>query len=147
MTNPMASSSPVLTTTRYQEASGRWSTGVLASAAGRRRAAVVTPTAVRRRRTGRRARCSRGSSPSRPPPGGGPAYELLDVRTLEQAAGDPHDVLVRRQRRPGRVRVRGLAVVHPVHAVDGGDVSDPVGLRSEGPQPVAHRRSRYAEGA
>ena len=65
-------------------------------------------------------------------------------RALEQAAGDPHDVVERPQRRRRRVRVGGLGVVDEPDAVDRRDLGDAVRVGTEGPQPVPDRQRPHA---
>jgi hypothetical protein len=72
--------------------------------------------------------------------------QRIDVGTLEQTAGDPHDAGVGGQRGAGRVRVGGLAVVDVVDPADGRHPHVAVRAAAEAGQPAAHRLRRNPGG-
>ena len=70
-------------------------------------------------------------------PAGDRPDQVVEGGALRQPAGDPHHRVVAEQRGLGGVRVGGLGVVDPGHAVVLGDQRDPVTVGPEAPQPVA----------
>ena len=73
--------------------------------------------------------------------------EVVEARSLGQAAGDPDDRVVRAEGGLRGVRVGGLGVVDPGDAVALRDEGDAVAVGAEGAQPVAYGLLADAVGA
>ena len=73
-----------------------------------------------------------------PEPRGSGAHQVVDVGSLQQPTGDPHDRVVRGEARGSRMGVGRLAVVDPDDARDGGHEGIAVRVGDEALQPVAY---------